>query len=152
MNAALHTWRNNIFATHEEPQSVAMYPYTWPGDMFPGVALPYKSALNQYIFVKYGPFWTVAIVADVGPWVTDDEAYVMGGQRPRAEAFEGRPPPPLTFGGIATATIPGEAPITGCNGAGIDLFPNTARRLHIPLNENARVSWRFICVTDLRLT
>jgi hypothetical protein len=57
----------------------------------PYVALPSKRALRRCVrVVRNSPNGTllaacVAIVLDVGPHYTDDDAYVLDGQRPRAE-------------------------------------------------------------------
>lgn len=54
----------------------------------PFVALPSKKALGHFLRITNPLNWrsTTAIVLDVGPWNTDDDAYVLGGERPQAES------------------------------------------------------------------
>ena len=71
----------------------------------------------------------VCQIRDVGPWMTDDSAYVLGDDRPAAEP--------------AGSTIPwGKNEGRTSNGAGIDLTPGAAKA--IGLSGKGTVSWRFI--------
>lgn len=135
-------WKRNIFATHEEAQLLSTGP--WPGDKFPGVALPCREALMKWIIVRYQDRCTCAQVVDVGPWCISDKAYVFGGARPLAEQMKGKTidaNPELD--GIQFPTVQG-VPIKASNGAGIDLFPAVARALGIRLGENVNIDWRWI--------
>lgn len=125
-------WKK-AFATHEEKQGLSTG--DWLGDKYPGVALPSSKALYQWIEIRYKNSWTIARVMDVGPWTTDDHTYVFGTARPRAETHKGE---------HVCIEIGGEAHKTPSNGAGIDLFPETARSLLIKLGENVQIEWRFI--------
>lgn len=127
-----------IFATLEEPQELSTGP--WPGDDFLGCALPDRRALHQYINVYYKGKKVQLQVMDVGPWAVDDHEYVFGDQRPRAEKYKGQACP-LRMDGTGHATLPGGAVPEKCNGAGIDLFPEAARRLG--LTDNAIVDWEW---------
>jgi len=137
-------WHLNIFATHEERQETATGP--WPGDHILGVALPCTRAIRKKIRIRHGLLECVATILDIGPWCIDDALYVLDGQRPRAELLKGKPCP-TWIGGPAVASVPNGnggmkiAPIS--NGAGIDLYPGTARALGIPIGENAFVDWCF---------
>lgn len=131
----------NILATHEEAQDTSLGP--WPGDDVRGVALPCVGALRKTVEVGYGKTLISAIVLDVGPWVVDDKDYVFGDERPRAESYIGKPPPPRGLRIRAQATVAGKVPMK-CNGAGIDLFPGAAKALGIPIGKNVYVKWRFI--------
>lgn len=134
-----------VLCTHMEPQPLAIGP--WKGDSFPGVALPSTKALRKWVIVRYGDLFTCAMVADVGPWATDDDAYVFGDEKSRAETHKGRYCP-LKIGSLALATVPdgngGFVGVTVCNGAGIDLFPATAKALGIQDGDNVMVEWKFI--------
>jgi hypothetical protein len=90
----------------------------------PYVALPSEHVLRRCVrIVRYSPNGTllaacVAIVLDVGPHFTDDDAYVLDGQRPRAESQPGG------------------------NGAGIDLGQYVWHRLG--MTGNGAVAWEFL--------
>ena len=140
-------WKTNIFATHEEQQPLARN-RPWPGEWFPGVALPCKEALERWVMIRFGSLYTCAIVWDVGPWCTDDSAYVLGIARPRAEQLKGQRCPRTLADPDSVATVPdgkgGNKTVFLSNSAGIDLFPFTARRLGIGIGENVNVDWRFV--------
>ena len=136
-----YIWKS-VLATHEEAQPLAGGP--WLGDTFPGVALPCHKARGRWIIVRFGDVWTCAQVADVGPWCTDDDDYVLGMCMPRAERLKGLPCPRTLADPDSRATLPGGHRVGPSNGAGIDLFPYTAHLLHLPIGENARVEWRFV--------
>lgn len=97
----------------------------WPIDYrVPFVALPSIKALYRAIllFNPANGLTCEALVLDVGPWNTHDDAYVFGDARPQAEtgtdAF-GRP----------------------TNKAGIDLGEYVFKKLQ--LHDNGEISWRF---------
>jgi len=91
----------------------------------PYCALPSTDALFRFVKIinvknakaAYG------IVLDVGPWNTDDNAYVFGGVRPLAEL------------GISLSGA-------GTNGAGIDLGEKLWTQLE--MTDNTDVEWEFI--------
>jgi hypothetical protein len=91
----------------------------------PTVALPSVQALDRIVMVsnplngKRCP----ALVDDVGPFNTDDDAYVFGGARPLAES------------GISVSG-------KGTNGAGIDLGEVVWAALG--MEDNTEVEWDFI--------
>jgi hypothetical protein len=124
---------NKVFSTHEEAQQLSQS--DWLGDHFPGVALPSTAALRRWVELRYKDHWTIAQVVDVGPWVTDDDNYVLHGARPRAEIFKGE---------HCRINDGGELHSLKSNGAGIDLFPATAKALGIKINENVTLEWRFL--------
>lgn len=138
-------WKR-VLATHEEPQVLSTGP--WLGDSFPGVALPSKNAMRRWVIIRNGDRCTCAQVMDLGPWCHDDDDYVFGTAKPRAERFKGeqcpvdlskpnvKPSVPDGNGGFRTVGV--------SNGAGIDLFPYTAKQLGIKVGSNAFVEWTFI--------
>lgn len=126
-------WKK-VLATHEEKQDLSTGP--WLGDTFPGVALPDVKALHKWIILRLGDRYTCAQVMDVGPWTTDDDKYVFGTARPRAELGKGKFLP-------KKLSDPKTCPFPS-NGAGIDLFPGTAKALGIPIGKNVDVEWRFV--------
>lgn len=92
--------------------------------MVPFVALPCVAALHQWIDVRSLVTGATcrAIVLDVGPWNTQDAAYVYGSARPQAE------------NGIdKTGRV--------TNGAGIDLGEYVWQALQ--LRDNSLVEWEF---------
>jgi len=54
----------------------------------PFVALPCGKALQRFVRLTnpLNQKSCIAIVLDVGPWNTQDDAYVLGGARPQAES------------------------------------------------------------------
>lgn len=89
------------------------------------VALPSFGALEKWVKITNPANGksTYAQVLDVGPWNTNDDAYVFGGSRPKAEA------------GIS---ISGE----GTNLAGIDLGERVWHALE--MTDNSEVDWEFL--------
>ncbi len=142
-------WHLGIKATHEEKQETALGP--WQGDDVLGVALPCRKALNRSVAVRFHGKIIYCTVLDLGPWAIDDDAYVLGNARPRAEILEGKACPRTVDGGFAT--VPdgegGFKPALISNGAGIDLYPGTAKALGIPLGKNVQVDWYF---DDIEMT
>lgn len=91
----------------------------------PFVALPSRKALGRFVRVTNlaNGKTAMAVVLDVGPWNTADEAYVFGGARPAAESGH---------------SVSGK----GTNGAGIDLGEVVWHQLG--LTDNTHVDWIFI--------
>lgn len=91
----------------------------------PFVALPCWGALNRVVRVinPLNGKSVLAVVADVGPFNTDDKAYVFGGVRPLAEAGK---------------SISGQ----GTNGAGIDLGEYVWN--YLGMKDNTNVAWEFV--------
>jgi hypothetical protein len=127
-----NNWKR-VLCSHEEKQILAAS--DWLGDNFPGCALPDQKALTKWVEIRYKGNWTPAQCRDIGPWTIDDSAYVLGNARPRAEIFKGEHVRVHDGGPLHELTS---------NGAGIDLFPATAKALGINLNENVQVEWRFL--------
>lgn len=89
------------------------------------VALPCRKALGEKVEVT-NPLNNkscIAEVKDVGPWNTNDDAYVFGGERPAAER------------GVS---ISGH----GTNDAGIDL--GEAVWAALEMKDNGEVEWGFV--------
>lgn len=139
-------WKK-VLGTHEESQTLSTYHSNpkgqWLGDYYSGVALPSVKALGKWLIVRCGDKWTCARVSDVGPWCQDDDDYVFGTERPRAEILKGEPCPRIK-GTQLVATLPDGTKCDKSNGAGIDLFPEVARSLGIPIGTNLLVEWAFI--------
>lgn len=93
--------------------------------------------------LRHGELYTCARVLDVGPWCIDDDEYIYGSSKPRAEIYMGRHCPYSVLQPSRNATV-GSKEVPLSNGAGIDLFPRTARELGIAHNVNTWVEWRFI--------
>lgn len=93
--------------------------------LIPFVALPSRSALRLAVRVSnpLNGLSVNALVLDVGPWNTRDDAYVFGGQRPLAER-----------GG----SVSGQ----GTNSAGIDLGEYVWKALE--MTDNGDVEWEFL--------
>ena len=88
-----------------------------------GCALPCRHALRRWVRILHEHHETRCQVLDVGPWNTDDDAYVLGDARPQAES------------GVDTRG-------RKTNGAGIDLFEGTWRALD--MRDNDFVRWEFV--------
>ena len=130
-------WKK-CFATHEESQVLSTG--DWLGNQYPGIALPSTKALRKWVEIRYKGHWTCARVMDVGPWTIDDDAYVFGNEKSRAELCKGKYCPRVLTDVVIENTF------LKCNGAGIDLFPQTAKDLGIAINDNVILEWRFIPV------
>lgn len=91
----------------------------------PFVALPSVEALHRFIALRNPANGksAIAVVLDVGPWNEHDDAYVFGGQRPRAETGTDE------FG-------------RSTNDAGIDLGERVWQELG--MTDNATIEWQFI--------
>jgi hypothetical protein len=92
---------------------------------YPFVALPSHKALGMWISLRNqaNGKHCCAQVLDVGPWNTEDDAYVFGNSRPAAESGQ-------SVGGLRT------------NGAGIDLGEKVWGLLG--MRDNGEVEWRFV--------
>lgn len=91
----------------------------------PFVALPSVTALHRFVKVTNpaNSKSCFAIVLEVGPWNTHDDAYVFAGQRPASESG---------------TSVSGQ----GTNGAGIDLGEKVWRELG--MTDNGNVEWEFL--------
>lgn len=91
----------------------------------PFVALPSVNALDRFVKLTNPANGKacLAIVLEVGPWNTHDDAYVFAGQRPQAES------------GVS---VSGQ----GTNGAGIDLGEKVWTQLG--MTNNGPVDWEFV--------
>lgn len=91
----------------------------------PFVALPSCEALHRFVRItnRANERSCLAIVLDVGPWNTHDEAYVMGGARPQSES------------GVSVSGL-------GTNKAGIDLSDAVWHQLG--MQDNGLVDWEFL--------
>lgn len=145
-------WHRGVIATHEEPQITSLGP--WPGDDFLGVGLPSVKSLRKKVLLAYQGLECIAEVYDVGPFSIDDDEYVFGTEKPRAETFKGKQCP-RSLKDDSIATIPdgkgGWKEINISNGAGIDLFPATAKALGIKPNVNVLVDWRFVDTAGVKV-
>jgi len=130
-----------VFGGASDPNYSAYPPYDSNGngrylnDTELYVALPYSfstSAPLPMVRVYKGELSAVGIVADKGPWTTDDEDYVYGSARPIAETChdEGTPLP----SGPNAGKVP-------TNKAGIDLSPAMAETIGV--NGKGLVTWTF---------
>ena len=136
----MNEWKR-VLATHEEYQELSTG--NWLGYNYPGVALPSSKALYKWIILRFKDRWTCARVMDVGPWCIDDDLYVFTGERPRAEIFKDQ----LVKRSLidnSKATLPDGTICEKSNGAGIDLFPYTAKCLGISMDENVWVEWKWV--------
>lgn len=119
----------SVFGGKADPNNSAYAPYDAITDTELSCALPYKWAGERPKVLVYNirnGKEVVCTIRDVGPWLTDDFAYVMGDDRPVAE----------------TSPLP-RGPHKGkdSNGAGIDLTPAAAKA--IDLNGLEPVNWMF---------
>ena len=92
----------------------------------PFVALPSTAALHRFVRVTNpeNGRTAIAIVLDVGPWNTHDDAYVFNGKRPAAESGQ-------SLSGTGKT-----------NGAGIDL--GQAVWIALGMTDNSNVAWEFL--------
>lgn len=93
----------------------------------PFVALPSVKALQTFVKLTNpaNGKTAVAIVLDVGPFNTQDDAYVFSGARPAAES------------GVSVSG-------KGTNGAGIDLGERIWSELG--MTDNTEIEWEFLVV------
>jgi len=129
-------WRENITATvfgMEGDEQEGSYG-GWIDENTVGVSVPYKwrnepRPAGIVVQGPAGPF--EATIVDVGPWNTNDPAYVLDGQRPMAEGQ-------YAHGQEAQN---GQVPT---NNAGIDLTVPVAEAVGISIEEGkGKVRWRF---------
>ena len=92
---------------------------------YPYVALPSHTVLSRWVKITNPANGKscCAQVLDVGPFNTDDDAYVIGGSRPAAESGK---------------SVSGK----GTNGAGIDLGEKVWKLLG--MTDNGEVEWKFV--------
>jgi N-acetylmuramoyl-L-alanine amidase len=120
-----------VFGGKADPNDSAYPPYDTITDTEISCALPYKwRDKPPPMVLVYNPRTGKDVtcrVRDVGPWLTDDEAYVLGTARPLAE----------------TSPLP-RGPHKGkkSNGAGIDLTPAAAKA--IDLSGLEPVDWTLV--------
>jgi N-acetylmuramoyl-L-alanine amidase len=129
-----------VFGGSDDPNNSAYPPYALlHGDSEDFVALPYS--FNAKLFpndapkvrVYCGELSAIGVVADKGPWTTDDVNYVDGAARPIAETCcESNEPLPS---GPNAGRIPS-------NKAGIDLSPHLASKIGV--KGKGVVSWEFV--------
>jgi len=128
-----------VFGGSNDPNNSAYPPFALlNGDRDDFVALPYSFPNSMFpanppkVRVFKGELSAVGVVADKGPWTTDDTAYVEGTSRPIAETcyLEGAPLP----SGPNKGRVPS-------NKAGIDLSPHLAKK--IGLSGKGQVDWKF---------
>lgn len=120
-----------VFGGADDPNDSAYAPYDRITDTEKSVALPYKFAEPRpkvRVFNAENELSVLCEIRDVGPWLTDDAAYVLGDHRPLAEP--------------AGTTIP-RGPNEGetSNGAGLDLTPAAAEAIR--LQGKGTVHWMF---------
>ena len=121
-----------VFGGSSDPNSSAYPPYDTITDTEISCALPYKwSGARPQVLVHNLATGkdVVCNVRDVGPWMIDDEAYVLGDDRPIAEPAGSKIPSGKNQGMTS-------------NGAGIDLTPGAAKA--IGLSGKGNVHWRFL--------
>lgn len=119
-----------VFGGSSDPNDSAYPPFTGITDTEMSCALPYKWAGERPMVEVFNPDTgktAICQIRDVGPWLTNDEAYVMGDDRPLAEN-------PIIPSGPNAGKV--------SNGAGIDLAPAAAKS--IGLSGKGMVHWRFI--------
>lgn len=113
----------------------AYAPYEYIDDKVIGCALPYKfSGERDKVIVRNcaNGKQTIVEIVDLGPWMTNDQPYVMGDARPLAETC------------YATRTKLPSGPNAGkvpTNGAGLDLTP--AADAAIGLGGKGTCDWAF---------
>jgi N-acetylmuramoyl-L-alanine amidase len=122
----------SVFGGSADPNDSAYPPYDKITDKELSCALPYKFTGTRPRVLVHNIATdkdTVCEIRDVGPWLIDDEDYVMGIARPVAEP--------------KGSTIPrGKHKGKTSNGAGLDLTPAAARA--IGLSGMGNVDWRFL--------
>lgn len=110
-------------------------------DKVPFVALPSTQALHQWVLL-YNPEngnRCRALVLDVGPWNTDDHAYVFQERTVRDYAFIESPG--LLVGVRPKAETGLSMSGKGTNGSGIDLGEAVWRLLE--MKDNSLICWEF---------
>jgi N-acetylmuramoyl-L-alanine amidase len=122
----------SVFGGSSDPNDSAYPPYDRITDTELSCALPLKfSGKRPHVLVHNIATGkdVVCAIRDVGPWMIDDEAYVLGDARPIAEPKGSKIPSGKNQGKTS-------------NGAGIDLTPAAAKA--IGLEGMGNVDWRFL--------
>jgi N-acetylmuramoyl-L-alanine amidase len=126
---------DNEYSAYPPYDSSGRGPYMDDESLY--VALPYSFPLDRWpdnipkVRVFCGELSAVGVVADKGPWTTDDDAYVNGAARPIAETCHDEDAP------LPSGPNKGQVP---SNRAGIDLSPALAERLGI--DGKGHVDWQ----------
>jgi N-acetylmuramoyl-L-alanine amidase len=127
----------SVFGGNADPNDSAYPPYDKITDSELGCALPWKFAGTRPSVLVHNIATgkdVVCAIRDVGPWVIDDEAYVLGDEvRPVAEPKGSKIPRGKNKGKTS-------------NGAGLDLTPAAAKA--IGLSGMGNVHWRFVDEND----
>jgi N-acetylmuramoyl-L-alanine amidase len=122
----------SVFGGNADPNDSAYPPYDFITDQEVSCALPWKWAGERPLVLVQNTVngrKAVCQIRDVGPWLIDDDKYVLGDARPVAEP--------------KGSTIPrGKNQGKTSNGAGIDLTPAAAKA--IGLSGMGTVSWAFV--------
>lgn len=122
----------SVFGGNSDPNDSAYPPYDFITDQELSCALPWKfTGERPSVFVqnlKNGKT-VICQIRDVGPWLVDDDKYVLGDKRPVAEPKGSKIPRGKNKGKTS-------------NGAGLDLTPAAAKA--IGLSGMGNVQWRFI--------
>jgi N-acetylmuramoyl-L-alanine amidase len=122
----------SVFGGKADPNDSAYPPYDTITDQELSCALPWKWSGERPTVLVHNVDTgkdVVTQIRDVGPWLIDDEAYVLGDARPVAEPKGSKIPRGKNQGKTS-------------NGAGIDLTPAAAKA--IGLSGMGTVHWRFI--------
>jgi N-acetylmuramoyl-L-alanine amidase len=122
----------SVFGGAADPNTSAYPPFDRITDQELGCALPWKFGSARPLVAVHNTVTgkdVVCRIRDVGPWVIDDEAYVLGEARPVAEPKGSKIPRGKHQGKTS-------------NGAGLDLTPAAAKA--IGLSGMGNVDWRFI--------
>jgi hypothetical protein len=122
----------SVFGGSSDPNDSAYPPYDKITDQELSCALPYKWAGERPMVLVHNTDTgkdVVTQIRDVGPWLIDDHAYVLGDARPVAEPKGSKIPRGKNQGKTS-------------NGAGLDLTPAAAKA--IGLSGMGTVHWRFI--------
>lgn len=122
----------SVFGGSSDPNDSAYPPYDTITDTEKSCALPWKWTDKRPQVLVHNIDTdkdVVCQIRDVGPWLIDDEEYVLGDERPVAEP--------------KGSTIPrGKHKGKTSNGAGLDLTPAAAKA--IGLSGMGTVHWRFL--------
>lgn len=126
----------SVFGGKADPNDSAYPPYDFITDQELSCALPWKftgARPSVLVINDANGKQVVCQIRDVGPWLIDDDKYVLGDARPVAEPKGSKIPRGKNKGKTS-------------NGAGLDLTPAAARA--IGLSGMGKVSWRFVNSSD----